>query len=700
MKTTIRNSIGGLAFLSALTLTLQPATIHAQGTAFTYQGRLDQTGQPANGLYDFRAQVYNRATPGEPGDTLVSSTLTFTAVPVSNGLFTLTLDFGTGPFNGEDRWLMLQVRTNNAPGYTVLTPRQPVSATPYALWAANAGQAVTVSGTVPASGLNGLYSNPVNFSNPANSFTGNGAGLTNVSAAQLGGLTAAQFWQTGGNAGTVPGTHFLGTTDDQALELKVKNWRGLRLEPTPEDGLRSGIVNVVGGSPANWVSPGVFGATIAGGGATYNQGTDSTNRVAGNFATVGGGRGNQIGAASDGSTIAGGYDNRIGTNCYNSLIAGGSDNTIQDSTDWSSIASGVNNSIGTASDWSAVSGGRENHIGPDSVSSVVSGGQVNEIGKESFSSTIAGGIGGQIAVGGGLFTSGSDHCTIGGGYYNRIGRDCLHNTIAGGYQNDIDDNVHSSTIGGGHDNCVSLYSDGATIGGGGLNTNSGYFCTIPGGRGNSVSGSYSLAAGQNAKANHTRSFVWSSRPNPAPSFSGDRFHIHAAEGFSVDYAGQRPDGGGNQWIVLGGLSDFPGQTISTWTGARLTDGGVWTDNSDRNAKENFTPVNPRDILERVAALPVEQWNYKTEGPDVRHIGPVAQDFYAAFGTGQDDKHLAALDSAGVALAAIQGLNEKVEVRSAKSEARLRQLEAENAALKARLQRLENLLQSQLSGDVK
>lgn len=134
MKTTIRNSIGGLAFVSALILTFQPSSARAQGTAFTYQGRLESAGAPANRFYDFSAQVYNRASAGEPGDTLVSGTLTFTAVPVSNGLFMLTLDFGAGPFNGEARWLSLAVRTNGSGAFTTLTPRQPITATPYAIW--------------------------------------------------------------------------------------------------------------------------------------------------------------------------------------------------------------------------------------------------------------------------------------------------------------------------------------------------------------------------------------------------------------------------------------------------------------------------------------------------------------------------------------------------------------------------------------
>ena len=195
----------------------------------------------------------------------------------------------------------------------------------------------------------------------------------------------------------------------------------------------------------------------------------------------------------------------------------------------------------------------------------------------------------------------------------------------------------------------------------------------------------------------------------------------------MDDAGQRPDGGRNQWVVLGGFSDFPGQTISTWTGARLTDGGVSTDNSDRNGKENFTPVDPRDIRDylghalsrqgqlyeavaayeraaelrpdvdprdirdRVAALPVQQWNHEIEGPDVSRIGPVAQDFYAAFGTGTDDKHLAALDSAGVALAAIQGLNRKLERELRQKEAILQSRQQQIAGLLRRLGALESKL---------
>jgi hypothetical protein len=115
------------------------------------------------------------------------------------------------------------------------------------------------------------------------------------------------------------------------------------------------------------------------------------------------------------------------------------------------------------------------------------------------------------------------------------------------------------------------------------------------------------------------------------------------------------------------------------------DGTTWQNGSDRNAKEDFTAVKPGEVLEKVSALPITTWKYKTEPEGVRHLGPVAQDFHAAFGlNGVDDTHIATVDEGGVALAAIQGLNEKVE-------GRIQKLESENAELKAELAELRTLV---------
>lgn len=164
---------------------LTAASVCAQGTGFTYQGRLNDGANPASGSYDFTFSVWNAAT----GPSQLGSTLTRPATAVSNGLFTVTLDFGSGLFPGADRWLEIAVRTNGAPVFTTLNQRQKFSATPYAITAGN------VTGPVPASQVTGsialgqlpaaVVTNGASGVNISGTFTGNGAGLSNLPAASL-----------------------------------------------------------------------------------------------------------------------------------------------------------------------------------------------------------------------------------------------------------------------------------------------------------------------------------------------------------------------------------------------------------------------------------------------------------------------------------------------------------------------------------
>ncbi len=112
-------------------------------------------------------------------------------------------------------------------------------------------------------------------------------------------------------------------------------------------------------------------------------------------------------------------------------------------------------------------------------------------------------------------------------------------------------------------------------------------------------------------------------------------------------------------------------------GATLSNGGVWTNASSRELKEGFAAIDPGAILAKVLTLPITTWSYKTS-TEGTHIGPVAEDFKEAFGLAGDGKSIPTVDADGVALAAIQGLNAK--------------LEAENADLRARMERIEKRLQ--------
>jgi hypothetical protein len=184
-----------------------------------------------------------------------------------------------------------------------------------------------------------------------------------------------------------------------------------------------------------------------------------------------------------------------------------------------------------------------------------------------------------------------------------------------------------------------------------------------------AAGTYSFAGGRRAKANHNGCFVW-----------GDSTDADVASS------------AGNQFIARasGGVS-FYSNSAGTAGVALLPGGGSWGTISDRTLKENVTPVDGKDVLNRLMAMPMAEWNYKAQAPSIRHMGPMAQDFYEAFGLGEDDKHITTVDADGVALAAIQGLHELLNEK----DERISTLEARIEALETLV---EKLLESQTGGE--
>src|ERR1700733_6667961 len=156
-------------FVSAFFFLTAAMNLSAQGTAISYQGRLNVSGSPANTNYDFRFTVYDAVTNGNA----VSLALTNYAVPVSNGLFSVKLNFGPGVFNGTDNgsndWMDIAVRAIGVPAFTPLVPRQPILPVPYALFATTASnllgslQSSQIVGNISSTLLSGAYSNAVNF---------------------------------------------------------------------------------------------------------------------------------------------------------------------------------------------------------------------------------------------------------------------------------------------------------------------------------------------------------------------------------------------------------------------------------------------------------------------------------------------------------------------------------------------------------
>ena len=131
-----------LALVSSVSIAQDSAPQVALGTAFTYQGRLENGSGPVDGTCDLRFKLLNAAS----GGTQIDGTETLTGVEISEGLFTVQLDFGAGAFNGYARWLEIAVRCPAGSGsYVQLSPRQELTPTPHAFYA----------GSAPWSGLTG-----------------------------------------------------------------------------------------------------------------------------------------------------------------------------------------------------------------------------------------------------------------------------------------------------------------------------------------------------------------------------------------------------------------------------------------------------------------------------------------------------------------------------------------------------------------
>jgi hypothetical protein len=289
-------------------------------------------------------------------------------------------------------------------------------------------------------------------------------------------------WSLTGNAGTTPGTNYLGTSDNQPLEIKVNNQRVFRFEPDSDS------PSLIGGHYGNSITSGVYGATISGGGIYGFQ-----NIVTDIGGTVGGGFGNLAG--DDAGTVIDSPYASVGGGFANFAI--GSHSTVG--------GGYFNYSSGTDS---AVGGGTGNSAGGDG--SVISGGASN-IANGSYSS-----------VGGGYYSNAyGAHSTIGGGSYNYA--IAAYTTISGGGPTDPTSNPTTTnnlttdnycTIGGGGGNQAGnndadpLNSIYATVSGGGGNSAIGQYSTVPGGNSNTADGDFSLAAGKQANAVHNGSFVW------------------------------------------------------------------------------------------------------------------------------------------------------------------------------------------------
>ncbi len=450
-----------------------------------------------------------------------------------------------------------------------------------------------------------------------------------------------QCWSSTGDDGSNPATNFLGTTDAQPLVLRTRNVQSFKIEPSTE--LFEGnpiTANVIAGSSANVVTAGMRGATISGGGMPSSDSDPIT--------TVGG----KNLVADHYGTVAGGFNNRAGNvnGAYAAAVGGGHSN----------VASGQ--------------------------SSTISGGSSNTA------------IGFQSTVGGGNFNFATGQASaVSGGFFN---------TASGLY----------STVSGGTDNCA----------GGRQSWAGGSSAKVRPGSSSGVSGSGCLGIASTGVTGDVGTYVWAdSEGNDFVSTGSDQFNVRARGGVGINMTprnanveltlrGRESDAfGGNADVQLivnnanlegvqfsvsdggSGTNDanfeiahangtgyaprmsllgtgavtIRSNATGTNTGVTMAAGaGAWSSLSDRNVKTGVVAVNAMDVLARVSELPLSTWSYIAQGEGIRHMGPMAQDFRAAFGLGESDTSISTIDADGVALAAIQGLHATLEAKQTEIDA--------------------------------
>jgi|GEM_PF-1399323 len=555
---------------------------------------------------------------------------------------------------------------------------------------------------------------------------GNNTTLTNASYGVIGGGDSNKVSQVYGNVG---GGNANSATRQYATISGGRN------------NIAGGDFSVVGGGDANKVT-GNYSAIFSGLNNQVNGGGASlTNQ---RFSVIVGGESNSITSTSvhNHSFIGAGSTNTI-TDVESGFIGGGASNYLNANVSYSSVVGGLSNGISSGSQYSFIGGGNANTISNSTTYGVIGGGNANVLNSTSLATVIAGGDSNSVAsnisyssIGGGKsnvmngnyatlaggrsLTIISDYgsilggqgnavgglnAVVGGGLYNTVTGNysgvfsgesnhiessvpgnSVHSFIGGGLSNTITDsgvsNGSKSVINGGESNSITQANHGAILGGQSNTITQANHASILGGQSNSIAvnadrsviaggqsnsvlsgANNSFVAGTQGRSNAVGAFVYSDYQSTSNTFTATRnnsFMVRARGGVYFYTNGQLLSG---SYIPAGGSG--------------------FTNVSDRNKKANFSSVDVDDVLKKVAALPIQTWNYKTQSPSIRHMGPMAQDFNEAFKLGEDPKGINTIDIDGVSLAAIQGLYKQVQEKDKK----IKELEK-------RLEKIEALLEKQ------
>jgi hypothetical protein len=622
----------------------------AQSSAFNYQGRLNDTGSAASGTFQFQFKLYDAVA----GGSQVGATLNDVPVAVANGVFSVGLDFGAAAFSGGDRFLEVSVRKTANDSYTPLTPRQKINSAPYA--------------------------NKANSANTANNFSGNLSG--DVSGTQNATVVNSVGGQTSTNiAASVQATNNATSVNTpNTIVKRDANGRFIASGVTFGDGTTLTTANVGGGanlltSQNNWTGQNTFNGISLNNTNLVNVAnpvgaTDGVNKQYVDANTIRFVPGNtpqlSVGDANGTATMV----NLRGQSTCCGQTSGFADFKVFQN--GSFVASG-NLGIGVSPmegkgyrtswytykgafrsgyadlEWDDVNTGFFSWAGGSN--SMASGLYSFAFGDTNFARSTS-----SIAFGSGNEVKGAAGFSAGAG-----------NRVCDTYGVALGNNARS---GGPY---INGKCDPETFNIRGL-------AAVAIGYNVTADQDHSMALGKFASNNgFSGTFIWGDGSAQA---SADTFKNTA-----------------NNEVAFRATGGFRFRTnLSGTTGCNLPAGsGVFNCTSSRYTKENFVAVKGTDILSKLRLIPITSWNYIDEGGKIRHIGPMAEDFFTQFNLGVGNTSIGVQDLAGVSLAAVKELDTQLQEKNAEIErlqSELKQMKASQTELEKRLAAIEQSLKAQ------
>lgn len=277
---------------------------------FSYQGALTDGGLPANGNYDFRFQVFNAQNGG--GGSLMEFV---DDVTVSDGVFSVELDFNNTFDIASDLFMEVSVRPAGSGSYVLLAPRQPMQGTPRAYVAMDVVDGAIDSDDISTSAVDASHVDVNDIQLRVGDSCATGSAIRSILSngsvqceSMAGG--SGDGWSLDGNSGTSEGNDFLGTTDDVALDIRVDDKRAMRFEWGFN---AAGSPNITGGHSANSITDSEEASVIAGGGLVA-----APNTITSSYSFIGGGVNNQVTAnygsilGGSGNVVSGNYSVALG----------------------------------------------------------------------------------------------------------------------------------------------------------------------------------------------------------------------------------------------------------------------------------------------------------------------------------------------------------------------------------------------------